>query len=515
MPRRGRQPDHGRAPRNDEPGRGTPLARRDAERRALVYEVQISARNVDAFIPLVGNERVDAVKRHAETTRALLGSQAVWNINSTEFGGGVAEMLRSLLRYARGLGVQVRWTVVEGSDPFFRITKRLHNALHDDRGDGSPLGPREAEIYEQAMKENIAVFDKLLRPGDVVICHDPQTAGLVPHLLARGVAVVWRCHIGHERRGTEVDRGWEFLRRYLEHVPLAVFSRAAYAPEWVPRKRTVVLPPNIDPFSAKNQSMPEECVRAILGQVGLIDDPGRGAPIFTREDGSVGRVDRKAEVLRVGRAPSWETPLVVQVSRWDRMKDPIGVLEGFARVVQAETVPGTHLVLAGPNVRAVADDPEGPGVLDEVEDAWRALPDAQRETVHLAQLPMQDVQENAAIVNALQRHAAIIVQKSLREGFGLTVTEAMWKRRPVVASAVGGIQDQIRDEIDGLERLLTDEPLADRLGEAAYERVHLEYLTISSLTHWAELIELLFTSMPSSSPSAVKPGQAGSSHRGL
>lgn len=472
-----------------------------------MFEVQISARSVDPFIELVGAERVEAVKRLAEATRGLLGSQAVWNINSTEVGGGVAEMLRSLLRYARGLGVQVRWTVIEGSPEFFRITKRLHNALHDDPGDGSPLGAREAEIYERTMRENLVALDALARPGDVVVCHDPQTAGLVPHLMRSGVPVIWRCHIGHEARGVEVDRGWAFLRKYLEEVPLAVFSRAAYAPEWLPRKRAAVLPPNIDPFSAKNQGMAQEAMRAILGGVGLVDDPGTGAPVFTREDGSLGRVDRKAEVLRVGRAPSWGTPLIVQVSRWDRMKDPIGVLEGFACTIEAEGSHGAHLILAGPNVRAVADDPEGPRVLEEVEQAWRALPDPHRACVHLAQLPMQDVQENAAIVNALQRHAAIIVQKSLREGFGLTVTEAMWKRRPVVASAVGGIQDQIRDGIDGLlirdptnrgelalalERVLADEALARRLGDAAYERVRCEYLAISSLEHWAELVAMLF-----------------------
>lgn len=472
-----------------------------------MFEVNISARGIDGFVELVRAERVELVKGVAVTTRRLLGARAVWNVNSTAVGGGVAEMLRSLLRYARGLGVQVRWAVIEGPASFFRVTKRLHNALHDDPGDGSPLGPEEAAIYERVIYENTVALDALVRPDDVVVCHDPQTAGLVPHLLRRGTPVIWRCHIGHEGRGPEVDRGWAFLRKYLADVPLAVFSRAAYAPEWLPYKRVVVQPPNIDPFSAKNQSLPEDAVRAILGHVGLVDDPGAGAPVFTREDGSIGRVDRKAEVLRVGRAPSWQTPLVVQVSRWDRMKDPIGVLAGFAGMVQAEAARGTQLVLAGPNVRGVADDPEGPLVLDDVERAWRALPESQREHAQLVQLPMQDVEENAAIVNALQRHAAVIVQKSLREGFGLTVTEAMWKRRPVVASAVGGIRDQIRDGIDGLlvhdptrheelaralQRVLADPRFAARLGDAGYERVRENYLAITSLAAWAELVRLLF-----------------------
>src|SRR5262249_14962008 len=158
-----------------------------------------------------------------------------------------------------------------------------------------------------------------------------------------------------------------------------------------------------------------------------------------------GRVERKAEVLRLGRPPAVDTPLVVQVSRWDRMKDPAGVLEGFARYVVggdtrepfASACPA-ELILAGPQMQSVADDPEGPQIFAELEKTWRDLPEAARLRAHLAQLPMDDGEENAAIVNALQRHASVIVQKSLREGFGLTVTEAMWKARPVVASAVGG-----------------------------------------------------------------------------
>lgn len=473
-----------------------------------MFEVKISARSVEPFTQLVGREEVDRVARIAAKARALLGGRAVWNVNSTAVGGGVAEMLRSLLCYASGLGVQVRWGVIEGDAPFFRITKRLHNALHDDPGDGSPLGEQELEIYQRVTRQNIAALDAVVRPDDLVILHDPQTAGLVPHFLRKGTPVVWRCHIGHEGRGVEVDRGWAFVRSCLEDVPIAVFSRAAYAPDWLPRTRTVVLPPNIDPFSAKNQELPESAVRAILGRVGLIADGGDGDTVFRRDDGSVGRVERKVEVLRVGSAPSWDTPLVVQVSRWDRMKDPIGVLQGFIRIVQSEASRGAHLVLAGPNVRGVADDPEGPQVLEQVERAWRGLPAPERRNIHLAQLPMQDVEENAAIVNALQRHAAVIVQKSLREGFGLTVTEALWKRRPVVASAVGGIEDQIRDDIDGLlirdptnraelaralERVLSDAGLARRLGNAGYDRVRKSYLSISSLEHWAELVQLVFT----------------------
>jgi trehalose synthase len=189
------------------------------------------------------------------------------------------------------------------------------------------------------------------------------------------------------------------------------------------------------------------------------------------------------------------------------MKDHAGVLEAFFRFATSSDVTDAELVLAGPSVAGVADDPEGPEVFREVERAWLALPEPVRRRAHLAQLPMDDTDENAAIVNALQRHASVIVQKSLREGFGLTVTEAMWKRRPTAASAVGGIQDQIRDGIDGvlianpndpdetaavLRRILGDPALAERLGNAGYEHVREHYLSIGALERWADLVQMLY-----------------------
>jgi trehalose synthase len=473
-----------------------------------MYEVHVGARSLEAFEGLVGRDRVRALEREASTVRDIVAPRTIWNVNTTSMGGGVAEMLRSLLRYARGLDIDVRWLVIEGPPDFFRITKRVHNALHGSSGDGSALGPVQAALFDRVTHDNAVAIDDLVRPGDLVICHDPQTAGLVPHLLDKGVRVAWRCHIGHDRHDAEVDRGWAFLRPYLELVPAAIFSRAAYAPAWLAGKRTVVLPPNIDPFSAKNRAMDETTIRAILTTVGLVDgSPDEGVPLFHRDDGSTSRVVRAADVVRSGRAPSWDTPLVVQVSRWDAMKDPVGVLQGFARFVEPEAPRGAELVLAGPNVTAVADDPEGAQVFGQLQQVWLGLPASLRRTVHLAMLPMADEEENAAIVNALQRHSAIIVQKSLQEGFGLTVTEAMWKRRPVIASAVGGIQDQIRDGIEGilvhdprdlvefagaLRRVLTDEPLAHRLGDAAYERVRDHYLSVSALERWSEIVRVMW-----------------------
>jgi trehalose synthase len=473
-----------------------------------MFQVDVPSRSLSPFVELVGAERVEAIAKQAVQTRAALGPHAVWNINSTAAGGGVAEILRSLLRYARGFGVEVRWLVIEGPPEFFTITKRLHNALHDHRGDGSPLGPAQAALYEKVLEENFAQLRQRVRPGDAVICHDPQTAGLIPHLRKLGVRVVWRCHIGHEGPGREADVGWAFLRKYLEDVPVAVFSRSAYAPSWIPRAHAVTLPPNIDPFSVKNQWLAEHDVQAILSTIGLVEPLDVCCSVYVAEDGTAREVIHRADVIRMGDPPRWSTPLIVQISRWDRMKDHVGVLEGFARMFDGPSEPGADLVLAGPATRGVADDPEGPEVLLEVERAWSALPERIRRNVQLVQLPMVDTDENAAMVNALQRHAAVIVQKSLREGFGLTVTEAMWKRRPIVASAVGGIKDQIRDGIEGLlihdpsdpdetaralRRVLGSPELDAKLGNAAYARVCERYLSVPALERWGDLIRLLYT----------------------
>lgn len=470
-----------------------------------LQEVQVGTRPIDRLLPLLGEERMREAYKVAEEVRRRMAGRVLWNVNSTAYGGGVAEMLRPLLAYVRTLGIDARWLVIVGPSEFFRITKRLHHALHGSNGDGSELGERERAVYDQVLQANAEELLALVRPRDFVLLHDPQTAGLAPHLARSGAIVIWRCHVGGDKLDGEVEMGWSFLAPYLEDVAATVFSRNHYIPDCCDRGRSVVIPPSIDAFSAKNQELDDPTVRAILVHTGLVEGPpGGGSPAFLREDGSRGRVERHADVLRLGRAPAWETPLVVQVSRWDRLKDPAGVMQGFAQLVNGAAPAGAELVLAGPNVKAIVDDPEQATVLDEMIAAWRRLSHSDRNRVHLASLPMRDVEENAAIVNALQRHAAVVVQKSLHEGFGLTVTEAMWKGRPIVASAVGGIQDQITDGVHGLllqdpfdtralgvalGRVLEDGDYAGRLGRNAHQRVRDEYLVVRHLTQYAKLIE--------------------------
>jgi trehalose synthase len=463
---------------------------------------RVSVLPLERYATLLSESRMQHVVHRVIELRARLAGRVVWNVSSTAVGGGVAEMVRSLLAYARGASVDARWVVIDGTPAFFRVTKRLHNAIHGSCGDGTPLGERERRIYDEVTAQNAAELAPMVRAGDVVIVHDPQPVGLLPVLAARGARVMWRCHIGADELNDETDRGWAFLAPYLCDAPAFVFSRAAYAPPLVDAARVHVIPPSIDPFSPKNQGLGYEVVRAILAYTGIVAGPREGPTVFARGDGTPGRVDRAAEVVREGAPPSLDTPLVVQVSRWDRLKDPVGVLLGFAQLDAGSA----HLVLAGPNVAGVVDDPEGAAVYASVIDAWRALPAPLRRRCHLVSLPTEDVGENAAIVNALQRHATVIVQKSLHEGFGLTVSEAMWKNRPVVASAVGGIRDQVDDGVQGLLLrdptdgvafamalgcLLADPIRAQQMGRAGHERVLERYLGVDSLLRFGAVIESL------------------------
>jgi trehalose synthase len=340
--------------------------------------------------------------------------------------------------------------------------------------------------------------------------HDPQTAGLAEGLRRLRARVVWRCHIGRDVPNELTHVGWEFLRPYLERAETLIFSRRVYAPEWADDSRVVVIPPSIDPFSAKNVPLTSDEVAAVLTRVGLAADGDPDGPVgFTRRDGTSGTVRahrRTGGVLLDTEPPPLQVPLVVQVSRWDRLKDMAGVMAGFARVVAEDRAREAHLVLAGPEVSAVSDDPEGAAVLAECRERWWRLPREIRGRVHLASLPMDDIDENATVVNALQRHASVVVQKSLVEGFGLTVTEPMWKGRAVLASRVGGIQDQITHEKDGLlldephdldsfamllGRLLADEGLAARLGAAAHATVLHEFLADRHLAQYVDLFSYL------------------------
>ncbi len=468
---------------------------------APLTNVPVAPLPPERFRELLGNryqEVADGIRRAQD----VFAGRAVWHVNSTARGGGVVELLQSLLAYARGAGVDARWAVIEGSPDFFKITKRIHNRLHGFPGDGGELGQAERERYDAALAANAADLATAVRAGDVVFLHDPQTAGLVAGMREAGARVVWRCHVGLDLPNDLARGAWEFLRPYVEQAEACVFSRREFAWEGLDPERIWVVPPSIDAFSPKNQDLADPVVGAILHAAGLSAKDAGVAPTFLREDGTPGRVDRRAELDQEGPVPGG-AKVVTQVSRWDRLKDPGGVLRSFAEHLEETDV---HLVLAGPSVAAVADDPEGADVLAEIREQRSALAGSVRERVHLAQLPMEDPEENAAIVNAVQRGSDVVVQKSRAEGFGLTVAEAMWKARPVVASRTGGIQDQIVDGQSGVllndpedltafsravDGLLRDPARAGRLGEAARERVRNRFLGTRHLIQYLDLLDHL------------------------
>jgi trehalose synthase len=465
---------------------------------AALTSVPVAPVSPERFRSLLGDDYAEVESAVGRASRVLAG-RVVWHVNSTARGGGVAEMLQSLLAYALGAGVDVRWLTIAGAPDFFQVTKRIHNQLHGAAGDGGELGEAERVIYERTLAASAAELAETVSSGDIVYLHDPQTAGMIPALSGAGVRVVWRCHVGLDNPNDVARNAWEFLRRYVAAADACVFSRRAFAWEGLDEDRLWIVAPSIDAFSPKNEDLEPDAVAAIVARLGL-SPADEGAAAFTRQDGSEGLVERAAELDQDQLVPD-DAPLVVQVSRWDRLKDPAGVLSAFADLAHHRDA---HLLLAGPSVAGVADDPEGAEVLAEIHAQRATLPEAVRVRVHLASLPMDDVEENAAMVNAIQRRADIVLQKSLAEGFGLTVAEAMWKARPVIASRIGGIQDQIVDGETGvllddptdlraaavaIAELLDDPERARAIGDAARESVRGSFLGTRHLVQYMDLLE--------------------------
>lgn len=465
-----------------------------------MFEVELSSMSLERFRSVLRPERYEQLLQGSVRARELLAGRVVWNINSTARGGGVAELLQSLVPYARGAGVDARWLVIGGTPEFFTVTKRIHNRLHGAAGDGEPLDREAHAIYERALSEEVDAVCERVRPGDVAVVHDPQPAGLIGPLQDAGASVIWRCHVGIDHPNDWARQAWDFLNTYVAGADAYVFSRQSFAWQTLDRDRIVVIPPSIDVFSPKNEDLGRQDVLDVLRACGVLSgSPTPGGGTFERQDGTPGRVDRTAELFEELPLEA-ETPVVLQVSRWDALKDPLGVIRGFVEHVPRDT--GAHLVYAGPAVSSVADDPEGGRVLADALALRETLDADSRRRVHLATLPMEDPDENATIVNALQRHATVIVQKSLAEGFGLTVAEAMWKARPVVASRIGGIQSQI---VDGESGVLLDDPSdlaafgravsdllleprrAAEIGERARERVRDDFTSPRSLLNYLEL----------------------------
>ena len=341
---------------------------------------------LERYEHVVGSETLRALRALA---RRLKGHRIVM-VNTTRTGGGVAEILHRVVVILNELGIPTTWEVMEGDDRFFAVTKKMHNALH---GHAQDFTEQDREVYRERTRIEA---DRLALDGDLVLIHDPQPAWLIERRRRPGQRWVWRCHIDLSRRD---EAYWEFLRPAVELYDAAIFSHVEFVPPLgVP---AILVPPSIDPFAEKNRDLEESEIAAILERLGL----NAGSP--------------------------W----VTQISRFDRIKDPLGVLEAFRLVRQRRPA---RLLLAG---GGASDDPEGAEVLAEVRERAGGMRD-----VTVLELPPQSDRE----INALQRASTVVIQKSLREGFALTVSESLWKRRAVVASAVGGIPLQVLHQRTGL-----------------------------------------------------------------
>ena len=458
---------------------------------------------------------VQELRALAATVAPALTGRTIWMVNSTATGGGVAEMLPGMVALMRELGLAVEWVVIGSrEEEFFRITKRIHNMIH---GEGEPtIDGEERELFERVNRENATALRGLLEAHDIVVVHDPQPIALGAYLREElDVRTVWRCHIGFDRRTPSTSAAWKFLRPYATTYDQTIFSAPEYIPDYL-TGRAAVIHPAIDPLSHKNRDLSINKLVGILCNAGLLVEhaPARTPPFEEparrlQADGEWAVATEPEDMGLLFR------PIVTQVSRWDRLKGWRPLLQGFVRLKEEyldvdglddlgrRTIETARLVLAGPDPESIADDPQGREVLEELCTDWLALPDRLQRDVALLALPMHSAKHNALMVNALQRCSTIVAQNSFREGFGLTVTEAMWKALPVMGTDAAGIRQQLHDELEGrlvgdpddpdeiartLHAMLGDEHARDRWGYAAQRRVHHDFLIFTQLRRWLEVL---------------------------
>jgi trehalose synthase len=491
----------------------------------VLEEVDIRfTQNLDTYAAdILLSTPVSLLRREAETLVPLLRGRTVWMVNSTARGGGVAEMLPKMVHLLRELGVDVRWVVISTArSAFFPLTKRLHNAIHGDCQ--TPFTEADRQLYEQVGLELADAMSPRLKPGDVLVIHDPQPAAMGAALRARrDITCIWRCHIGLERETAATQQAWEFLRPFLKAYDHSVFSDPAYIPPYL-AKSVSIIQPAIDPLSHKNRRLHPVKLVGVLTNAGLYDS---GHPVLTPAfDEPVKRLSSGGEFLAHDGSAAiglLSRPTVTQISRWDKLKGWLPLLQGFRRLKQRvrdgrDLAPRSRrrleicrLVLAGPDPTSVQDDPEALQALQDVAQAYAELsPELQRDIAVLS-LPMGSLKHNALIVNALQRSSSLVVQNSLQEGFGLVVTEAMWKGTAVLGSSAYGIRQQIRHDVDG--RLISDPSNPESVEHGlwqmldapkqrsnyashARERVHKQFLVFRQLSDWLRLLANVEPSSP-------------------
>ncbi len=446
-----------------------------------------------------------------------LKDTTIWMVNSTAIGGGVAEMLPSQMRILRELGLKIEWLVIEADDQhFFEVTKNIHNAIH-----GSGAGQfteEDKEVYERVNEENLDKALSFIKDGDIVVIHDPQPMPLGAHIRKhRDVRLVWRCHIGLNEENDTTRSVWDFLSNYTDSYDHFVFSLIEYVPE-VLSDRSIIITPAIDPLSHKNRMLQIHKCIGILHQSGVINDRD---PILypfyehgvrrVMPDGSFNEVNHHSKLDLVYR------PVVTQISRWDRLKGFKELMDAFIHMKRENEnrdpdtlayrrIQKSRLVLAGPDPKYVSDDPEGMEVLEELTREYKSIPAALQDDIAILLLPLDNPKENALIVNALQFSSSIVVQNSIQEGFGLTATEAMWKKTPVLVSGAAGLVHQVIDNQTGkvnhdpsdivslsesLDLMLNNPKERDKWAFNGQVRVIENFTLFTQLKDWLELLARL------------------------
>jgi trehalose synthase len=398
------------------------------ETKQLLQKVDVGSRSLEAYRGLAPDETLDAIREAAEA----LQDARVLHLNATPYGGGVSEMLRSVVPLQSDLGLAAEWKVISGDDAFFKVTKRIHNAL---QGAELSLSREERAEYEGTAERNAGL---LTEKYDFVVVHDPQPVAILSFHGRGDASWIWRCHIDTSEPNEEI---WAYVRDFLSDFDALIYTMPEFLPPDLPHSRVEVIPPAIDPLSPKNIDLPEETAREVLGWIGI----------------------------------EFERPLVTQVSRFDPWKDPLGVIEAYR--IARENVPGLQLALAG---SMAFDDSEGWDIHGQIKEASEEDP-----LIHV----FTNITGVGNIeVNALQRLSQVCIQKSIREGFGLVVSEAMWKGTPVVAGRAGGIPlqmadgaggilvDSVEECAEGIVALLDDRHRADELGRSGRERVREHFL---------------------------------------
>lgn len=393
--------------------------------------------DISQYKPIVGEEVIEDLHLLAEK----LSGKIIQNISSTSVGGGVAEILHKMIPHLKDLGVDARWDLIKGGEEFFKVTKKFHNALHNKSVE---ISEKDFEIYLTTTNRNIG---ELSFYGDIIFVHDPQPAALIQKKAELHNKWIWRCHIDLSEPQEQI---WGFLKKFVTQYDTVVFTASQFA-QPLPM-RQVIISPSIDPLSDKNKELPEQVIEKILDKYALRRDK----------------------------------PIITQVSRFDRLKDPLGVIETYRAV--KKSIDCQLLLIGG----SATDDPEGSDVLAEMRE--KAATD---KDIHI----LGDLWGEE--VNALQRASDVILQKSIKEGFGLTVSEALWKEKPVVASATGGIPLQIKHNVSGLlchsisgaaywvKQLLKHPKYAKDIGKTGKEHVRHNFLITRHLKDYM----LLFLSM--------------------